>query len=53
MGGKRFTFLYGSPYELCNIMFHVLRLDTFVFNKCSEKNIFTIITVVKTLQGFG
>ena len=25
--------------NMCNITFQVLRLSTFVFNKCSEKNI--------------
>ena len=40
---------------MCNITFQVLRLglSTFVFNKCSEKVIFTIIFVVKSLKGFG
>ena len=39
--------------SMCNIMFRVLRLSTFVFNKCSEKILFTIIFVVKSLKGFG
>ena len=39
--------------NMCNITFHVLRLSTFVFNKCSEIIIFTIIFVVKSLKGFG
>ena len=41
--------------NMCNITFQVLRLSraTFVFNKCSEKKIFTIIFVVKSLKGFG
>ena len=43
--------------NMCNITFKVLRLSTFVSNKCSEKkNIFTILFVVnmvKSLRGFG
>ena len=38
--------------NMSNITFQVLRLRTFAFNKCSEKNIFTIIFVVKSLRGF-
>ena len=38
---------------MCNITFQVLRLSTFVFNKCSEIIIFTIIFVVKSLKDFG
>ena len=33
---------------MCNITFEVPRLCTFVFKKSSEKNIFTIIFVVKS-----
>ena len=47
------TFLYTSPYiNMSNITFQVdlvLRLSTFVFNKCSEIIIFTIIFVVKSI----
>ena len=39
--------------NMSNITFQVIRFSTFVFNKCSEKNIFTIIFVVKSLKGFG
>ena len=39
--------------NMCNITFQVLRLSTFVFNKCSEKKIFTIIFEVKNLNAFG
>ena len=39
--------------NMCNITVQVLRLSTFVFNKCSEKYIFTIIFVVKSLKGFS
>ena len=39
--------------NMCNITFQGLRLSIFVFNKCSEKRIFTIICVVKSLKGFG
>ena len=39
--------------NMSNITFQVLRLSTFVFNKCSEIIIFTIIFVVKSLKGFG
>ena len=56
MCGKWLTFLYTSPYEHItgeHITFQVLRLSTFVFNKCSEIIIFTIIFVVKRLNGFG
>ena len=38
---------------MSNITFPVLSLSTFVFNKCSEIIIFTIIFVVKILKGFG
>ena len=34
---------------MSNITFHVLMLSTFVFNKCSEIIIFTIIFVVKSI----
>ena len=37
---------------MANITFPVLRLGTFVFNKCSEIIIFTITFVVKSLKGF-
>ena len=39
--------------NMSNIKFHVLRLSTLVFNKCSEIKIFTIIFVVKSPKGFG
>ena len=39
--------------DAIHITFHVLKLNTFVFNKCSEILIFTIISVVKSLKGFG
>ena len=39
--------------NICNITFEVPRLSTFVFKKSSEKNIFTIIFVGKSLKGFG
>ena len=42
MCGKWLTFL-------CNITFQVLRLNNFVYNKCSEIMIFTIIFVVKSI----
>ena len=41
--------------NMSNKTFHVLTLNTFVFNKCSEIIIFTIIFVVKSkisLKGF-
>ena len=38
--------------NMCNITYQVLRLSTFVFNKCSEK-IVSIIFVVKSLKGSG
>ena len=37
---------------MCNRAFEFPRLSTFVF-KSSEKNIFTIIFVVKNFKGFG
>ena len=39
--------------NICNITFPVLRLSTFVSNKCLEKKLGTIIFVVKRLKGFG
>ena len=39
--------------NMSNITFQVLSLSTFVFNKCSEIIIFTIIFEVKSLKGFG
>ena len=53
MCGKRLTFLTPVLMSMCNITFQVLRLSTFVFNKCSEKIILTIIFVVKSWNGFG
>ena len=38
---------------MSNITFEVPRLSTFAFKKFSEKKIFTIIFVVKSLKGFG
>ena len=38
---------------MCNITFEGPRLSTFVYKKSSEKNIFTIIFVVRSLKGFG
>ena len=38
---------------MSNITFQVPRLSSFVFKKISEKKIFTIIFVVKSLNGFG
>ena len=39
--------------NMCKLTFQVLRLSTFVFNKCSDKTKITIIVVVKSLKGFG
>ena len=39
--------------NMSNITFQVLRLSTFVFNKCSELIIFTIKFGVNSLKGFG
>ena len=39
--------------NISNITFEVPRLSNFVFKKSSEKNIFSIIFVVKSLKGFG
>ena len=49
--GKRFTFLYTSRLNMCNITFQVPRLSNSL-NKCSEK-INTIIFLVKSSKGFG
>ena len=38
--------------NMCNVTFQVPRLSTSVFKKSSDKNIFTIIFVAKSLQGF-
>ena len=38
---------------MSNITFQILRLSTFVFKKSSEIIIFTIIFVVKSLNGLG
>ena len=55
MCGKRSHLRRPTPVlmNMCNITFQFIRLSTCVFNKCSEKNIFTIILVVKSLKGFG
>ena len=39
--------------NMCNIAFEVPRLSTFVFKMFSEKKIFRIIFVAKSLKGFG
>ena len=39
--------------NMCNVTFEVPRLSTLMFKKSLEKNIFTIIFVVKSLKGFG
>ena len=39
--------------NMSNITFQVLSLSTFVFNKCSQIIIFTIIFVVRSLKGFS
>ena len=39
--------------NMCDITFEVPRLSTFVFKKSSEKKIFTIIFVIRSLKGFG
>ena len=39
--------------NMCNKTFEVHRLNTYVFKKSSEKNILTIIFVVKSRKGFG
>ena len=39
--------------NMCNITFEGPRLSTFVFKTSSEKEISTIIFVVKSLNGFG
>ena len=38
--------------NMCNITFKVPMLSTFVFQKSSEKKIFTIIFVVKSIKGY-
>ena len=46
---------FGTPFlmNMCNITFSVHRLSTFLFNKCTEKNIFMIIFVVRSLKGLA
>ena len=39
--------------NMCDITFEVPGLNTFVFKQSSEKKIFTIVFVVKSLKGFG
>ena len=42
--------------NMCNITLQLLRLSTFVFTKCSEKNksrLYLWLFVVKTLKGFS
>ena len=53
--GKRLTFLYTTPLNKSNVTSQVLRLrrPTFVFKKCSEIILFTILFVVKSLKGCG
>ena len=59
--GERGVLCVGNGWHFCtpvlmnmsNITFQVLRLSTFVFTKCSEIIIFTIIFVVKSLKDFG
>ena len=53
MRGKGSHFCTPVLMNMYNITFQVLRLSTFVFNQCSEKTIFTITFVVKSLKGFG
>ena len=45
MCGERFTFMYTSPYK--HVQYNV------PVKKCSEKIIFTIIFVVRSLKGFA
>ena len=44
---------HDSPYEHVQYNVSGPLLKTFVFNKCLEKKLFTIICVVKSLKGFG
>ena len=53
MCGKRLAFLYTSPYEHVQYNVSGPYASTFVFNKCSDKKIFTIKFVVRSLKGFG
>ena len=39
--------------NMCILTFQVLRLSTFVFNKCSEQKMFTIIFVGEGFKDFG
>ena len=52
-GGEQFQLCTPVLMNMCNITFEVPRLSTFVFKKKSEKKIFTIIFMVKSLKGFG
>ena len=49
MSGKRLTFLYTSPYEHVEYKVSGPYVNFFVFSKCSEIKIFTIIFVVKSI----
>ena len=59
--GKRGVLCVGNGWyfctpilmDMCNITFEVPRFSTFVLKKSSEKKIFTIIFVVKSLKGFS
>ena len=52
MCGKRFTFLYTSPYEHVQYNASGPWVKYFWLNKCSEKNIHDYF-VIKSLKGFG
>ena len=52
MCGKRFTFVYTSPFE--DVQYNVSgRYVMYFCNKVFRKKIFTIIFVFKRLKGFG
>ena len=53
--GERGVLCVGNGWHFCTpvLMNMSHRLITFVFKKSSEKNIFTIIFVVRGLKGFG
>ena len=46
-------YVHQPNVNMSNTTFQVLRLRNFVFDKCSEIIIFTIIFVVKSLKCFG
>ena len=49
MCGKRLSLCTPVLMNMSNITFQVLRSSTFVFNKCSEIILFTIMFVIRSI----